>query len=43
MKMEHSLTAPVDGVVTEVAVTPGAQVAEGAVIARIAADGAVTG
>ena len=30
MKMEHSLTAPVDGTVAEIAVAPEAQVAEGA-------------
>jgi 3-methylcrotonyl-CoA carboxylase alpha subunit len=30
MKMEHSLTAPVDGTVAEIAVRPQAQVAEGA-------------
>jgi len=30
MKMEHTLTSPVDGVVEEIAVTPDAQVAEGA-------------
>jgi 3-methylcrotonyl-CoA carboxylase alpha subunit len=30
MKMEHTLTAPVDGVVTEIAAVPNAQVAEGA-------------
>jgi 3-methylcrotonyl-CoA carboxylase alpha subunit len=38
MKMEHSLTAPVDGIVTEVAAVAGTQAAEGAVLARIAAD-----
>ena len=38
MKMEHSLTAPIDGVVREVAVAAGAQTVEGAVIARIEAD-----
>ena len=30
MKMEHTLTAPFDGVVGEIAVEPDAQVAEGA-------------
>jgi 3-methylcrotonyl-CoA carboxylase alpha subunit len=35
MKMEHSLTAPVDGVVREVPAAAGTQAAEGAVIARI--------
>ncbi|WP_244424640.1 acetyl-CoA carboxylase biotin carboxyl carrier protein subunit [Methylobacterium nodulans] len=30
MKMEHALTAPADGEVTEVAAEAGAQVAEGA-------------
>jgi 3-methylcrotonyl-CoA carboxylase alpha subunit len=30
MKMEHTLTAPVDGVVAEIAVAPNAQVPEGA-------------
>lgn len=32
MKMEHALTAPIDGVVTEIAASAGAQVAEGAII-----------
>jgi 3-methylcrotonyl-CoA carboxylase alpha subunit len=35
MKMEHSLTAPVDGVVREVPAVAGTQAVEGAVIARI--------
>jgi 3-methylcrotonyl-CoA carboxylase alpha subunit len=39
MKMEHSLTAPIDGVVREVRAVAGAQAAEGAVIARIEAEG----
>jgi 3-methylcrotonyl-CoA carboxylase alpha subunit len=39
MKMEHSLTAPIDGIVREVAAVAGAQAAEGAVIARIEAEG----
>jgi 3-methylcrotonyl-CoA carboxylase alpha subunit len=38
MKMEHSLTAPIDGVVRELAVAAGAQATEGAVIAQIEAD-----
>ncbi|MDP2411856.1 MAG: biotin carboxylase N-terminal domain-containing protein [Pseudolabrys sp.] len=37
MKMEHTLTAPVDGVVAEVAVIIGAQVAEGAKVMLIEA------
>jgi 3-methylcrotonyl-CoA carboxylase alpha subunit len=35
MKMEHSLTAPFDGSVAELAVTIGDQVAENVVLARI--------
>jgi 3-methylcrotonyl-CoA carboxylase alpha subunit len=38
MKMEHSLTAPVEGIVREVAAVAGAQAVEGAVLARIEAD-----
>ncbi len=38
MKMEHSLTTPIDGVVREVPAVAGAQAVEGAVIARIEAD-----
>jgi 3-methylcrotonyl-CoA carboxylase alpha subunit len=38
MKMEHSLTAPIDGIVSEVAAVAGAQAVEGAVLARIEAD-----
>jgi 3-methylcrotonyl-CoA carboxylase alpha subunit len=38
MKMEHSLTAPVDGVVREVPAVAGSQAVEGAVIARIEAN-----
>jgi 3-methylcrotonyl-CoA carboxylase alpha subunit len=38
MKMEHSLTAPIDGVVREVPVVAGAQAVEGTVIVRIEAD-----
>jgi 3-methylcrotonyl-CoA carboxylase alpha subunit len=36
MKMEHSLVAPFDGVVEDLAATIGAQVSEGATLARIA-------
>jgi 3-methylcrotonyl-CoA carboxylase alpha subunit len=39
MKMEHSLTAPIDGVVREVRAVAGAQTTEGAVIARIEMEG----
>ena len=35
MKMEHGLTAPFDGVVAELSAEAGAQVGEGAVLARI--------
>jgi 3-methylcrotonyl-CoA carboxylase alpha subunit len=35
MKMEHTLTAPIDGVVAEIATSPQAQVAEGAKIMQI--------
>ena len=38
MKMEHALTAPFDGTVTELAATPGAQVADGALLARVEPD-----
>jgi acetyl/propionyl-CoA carboxylase alpha subunit len=38
MKMEHALTAPFDGTVEEVAAELGAQVSEGTVLARLAAD-----
>ena len=37
MKMEHTLTAPIDGTVSEIAVTPDAQVAEGAKVMVITA------
>jgi biotin carboxyl carrier protein len=37
MKMEHNLTAPIDGTVAQVAAT-GAQVIAGAVVVRIEAD-----
>jgi 3-methylcrotonyl-CoA carboxylase alpha subunit len=36
MKMEHTLTAPVDGTVAEIAVAQDAQVAEGAKVMLIA-------
>ncbi len=35
MKMEHGLTAPFDGKVTELSAQAGAQVGEGAVLARV--------
>ena len=35
MKMEHSLAAPFDGIVTELNASEGAQVSEGALLARI--------
>ncbi|MPZ59290.1 MAG: ATP-grasp domain-containing protein [Rhizobiales bacterium] len=35
MKMEHALTAPIDGIVSDIAAQVGSQVAEGAVILRI--------
>ena len=38
MKMEHALVAPFDGTVAELAATPGAQVREGAVLAKIVPD-----
>jgi 3-methylcrotonyl-CoA carboxylase alpha subunit len=38
MKMEHSLTSPMDGIVREVAAVAGTQAVEGAVLARIEAD-----
>ncbi|PKP97202.1 MAG: hypothetical protein CVT74_14810, partial [Alphaproteobacteria bacterium HGW-Alphaproteobacteria-13] len=37
MKMEHSLTAPFDGVVAELNAVPGAQVQVEALLARIEA------
>jgi biotin carboxyl carrier protein len=37
MKMEHGLAAPFDGTVEEVSVEVGAQVSEGALLARLAA------
>jgi 3-methylcrotonyl-CoA carboxylase alpha subunit len=36
MKMEHTLTAPIDGKVAEIAVAPNAQVPEGAKVMVIA-------
>jgi 3-methylcrotonyl-CoA carboxylase alpha subunit len=39
MKMEHTLTAPFDGIVAELSATPGAQVQVEAVLARIEAAG----
>jgi len=38
MKMEHSLSAPMDGIVMEVAAVVGAQAVAGAALARIVAD-----
>ncbi len=35
MKMEHSLTAPFDGMVEEMNATPGAQVSEGTVLVKV--------
>jgi 3-methylcrotonyl-CoA carboxylase alpha subunit len=35
MKMEHTLTAPFDGTVADLAASEGAQVTEGALLARI--------
>jgi 3-methylcrotonyl-CoA carboxylase alpha subunit len=35
MKMEHSLTAPFDGVVAELEAVTGGQVSEGTLLARI--------
>jgi biotin carboxyl carrier protein len=35
MKMEHGLTAPFDGTVAELSAKAGAQVSEGATLARI--------
>jgi 3-methylcrotonyl-CoA carboxylase alpha subunit len=39
MKMEHSLTAPIDGIVREVPAAAGLQAEEGAIIARIEPEG----
>jgi propionyl-CoA carboxylase alpha chain len=38
MKMEHTITAPADGVITQLDVTVGQQVEVGAVLARVEAD-----
>ena len=38
MKMEHSLTAPFDGVVAELNAEPGQQVVEGATLVRLEAE-----
>jgi propionyl-CoA carboxylase alpha chain/3-methylcrotonyl-CoA carboxylase alpha subunit len=38
MKMEHALTAPFDGVVSELGVAVGDQVTADAVLARVTAD-----
>jgi 3-methylcrotonyl-CoA carboxylase alpha subunit len=38
MKMEHTLTAPFDGVLAELNAKPGAQVSEGVVLARLEKD-----
>jgi propionyl-CoA carboxylase alpha chain len=40
MKMEHTITAPTDGVLTELDVAPGQQVEVGAVLARVEAGAA---
>lgn len=37
MKMEHTLTAPFDGKLAELNATPGAQVGEGALLAKLEA------
>jgi propionyl-CoA carboxylase alpha chain len=39
MKMQHTVSAPHDGVVTEIDVTVGQQVETGAVLAVVEADG----
>jgi 3-methylcrotonyl-CoA carboxylase alpha subunit len=36
MKMEHTIVAPIDGVVTEIVVAKDAQIAEGAQLMSIA-------
>jgi propionyl-CoA carboxylase alpha chain len=41
MKMEHTIAAPAAGVLTELSVTVGQQVAVGAVLARVEIDGGV--
>jgi 3-methylcrotonyl-CoA carboxylase alpha subunit len=35
MKMEHTLTAPRDGRVSEVSATPGMQTTDGAILVRL--------
>jgi biotin carboxyl carrier protein len=40
MKMEHTITAPADGVLAELDVAPGQQVEVGAVLARVEAGSA---
>jgi biotin carboxyl carrier protein len=42
MKMEHTLTAPIDGTVTELAAVANSQVAEGAKLMVIKGEGADT-
>ncbi|WP_458390141.1 acetyl/propionyl/methylcrotonyl-CoA carboxylase subunit alpha [Sphingomonas sp. F9_3S_D5_B_2] len=42
MKMEHALTAPFDGTVTELAATAGAQVTEGTLLVRVEPEPATT-
>jgi len=39
MKMEHTITAPADGVLAELNVAPGQQVEVGAVLARVESEG----
>ncbi len=43
MKMEHTMTAPFDGVVEDMKVVQGDQTVEGALLARIAPDGGAAG
>ena len=43
MKMEHSLTAPFDGVVAELTVTAGQQVQVDALLVRVEAEAKVEG
>jgi acetyl/propionyl-CoA carboxylase alpha subunit len=38
MKMEHTLTAPFDGKLTELNAKPGAQVSEGVLLAKLEKD-----
>ena len=42
MKMQHTITAPNDGIVSELSVKPGTQVESGAVLAVIHADSAIS-